>query len=55
MLFMPLGVFLVLKTLEDRWYIVIKAYKFTRLFLTLIFDKFYCIVIYIIIVCPPLS
>ena len=26
---MPLGVLLVMKTLEDRWYIVINAYQFT--------------------------
>ena len=24
---MPLGVLLVMKTLEDEWYVVIKAYK----------------------------
>ena len=26
---MPLGVLLVMKTLEDRWYVVINAYQFT--------------------------
>jgi len=25
----PLGVFVVMKTLEDEWYIVVEAYKFT--------------------------
>jgi len=25
----PLGVLLVMKTLEDRWYVVINAYQFT--------------------------
>ena len=29
MLFAPLGVLLIMKTLEDEWYIVIRAYKLT--------------------------
>ena len=30
--FMPLGVLLVMKTLEDEWYNVIKVYNFTILY-----------------------
>jgi len=33
MVFTPLGVLLVTKTLKDEWYIVTKAYKFTVSFL----------------------
>ena len=35
MLFVPLGVFLAMETLEDEWYVAIKAYRFT------IFKRFF--------------
>ena len=40
MLFVPLGVFLAIETLEDEWYVVIKAYRFT------IFERVLCIIIH---------
>ena len=37
---MPLGVLLVMKTLEDEWYVVIKAYKLA--FFEILGDFLYC-------------
>ena len=51
MLFAPLGILLVIKTLKGEWYIVINAYKFT------VFEilRDFCIIIYCVSTLPNIE